>query len=146
MTALPRAEFEDRLRASGMRVTAQRHHIYDAVNRLRHATPEAILAEVSASLPGVNLSTVYRCLEALENAGLVSHTHLGHTPLTYHAIEDHAHIHLVCEGCGQVVSADAALAAELRSRVASEHGFDIDPTHMAIAGRCAACRTGGAGA
>lgn len=126
-----------------MRVTAQRHHIYDAVNRLRHATPETILAEVTAVLPGVNLSTVYRCLEALEAAGLVSHTHLGHTPLTYHAIEDHAHIHLVCEGCGQVVSVDAALAAELRSRVAREHGFDIDPTHMAMAGRCSACRLGG---
>lgn len=142
MTALARDEFEQRLRAARMRVTAQRHHIYEAVNRLRHATPEAILAEVVTALPGVNLSTVYRCLEALETAGLVTHTHLGHTPLTYHARDDHAHIHLVCEGCGQVVSADVALAEQLRAQVATAYQFEIDPTHMAMAGRCASCRTG----
>ena len=142
MTGLPRHEFERRLRERGMRVTTQRFQIYSAVNRLQHATPENILREVEAESVGLTLSTVYRALEALEEADLVTHTHLGHAPLTYHTVEEHAHIHLVCEACGNVVSANVDLATELRTRVMRDVGFDIDPTHMAIAGRCSACRDG----
>lgn len=142
MTGLPREQFEKQLRERGMRVTSQRFQIYSAVNRLQHATPEAILREVEAESPGLTLSTVYRALEALEAADLVTHTHLGHAPLTYHAVDDHAHIHLVCEKCGTVVSASVELAVELRARVRDEVGFEIDPTHMAMAGHCTTCRVG----
>jgi Fur family ferric uptake transcriptional regulator len=133
-------EFERILRSRGMRVTSQRHHIFEAVNRLKHATPEAILDEVAAQLPGMTLSTVYRALEALEEADLVTHTHLGHSPLTYHAVDDHQHIHLVCETCQQVISADSSLADALRHQIAQAYDFDVDPTHMAMAGRCKNCR------
>lgn len=133
-------EFERILRSRGMRVTSQRHHIFEAVNRLKHATPEAILDEVAAQLPGMTLSTVYRALEALEEVDLVTHTHLGHSPLTYHAVDDHQHIHLVCETCQQVISADSSLADALRHQIAQAYEFDVDPTHMAIAGRCKNCR------
>jgi Fur family ferric uptake transcriptional regulator len=88
----------------------------------------------------MTLSTVYRALEALEEADLVTHTHLGHSPLTYHAVDDHQHIHLVCETCQQVISADSSLADALRHQIAQAYDFDVDPTHMAIAGRCKNCR------
>jgi Fur family ferric uptake transcriptional regulator len=140
VTGLPREQFEQRLRERGMRVTTQRFQIYSAVNRLEHATPEHILREVDAESPGLTLSTVYRALEALEEAGLVTHTHLGHAPMTYHVVDEHAHIHLVCESCGTVVSAPADLTDSLRALVSREFSFDIDPTHMAMAGRCAQCR------
>lgn len=142
MTGLPREQFESRLRERGMRVTSQRFQIYSAVNRLQHATPEAILREVASESPGLTLSTVYRALEGLEAANLVTHTHLGHAPLTYHAVQDHAHIHLVCEKCGAVVSASAEVATDLRARIRDDVGFDIDPTHMAMAGICKSCGTG----
>ena len=41
----------------------------------------------SAPRPGVNISTVYRTLELLEELGLVTHTHLGHGAPTYHAAD-----------------------------------------------------------
>ena len=34
---------------------------------------------------GVNITTVYRTLELLEELGLVTHTHLSHGSPTYHA-------------------------------------------------------------
>ena len=139
MSSAAVSHFERTLRARGMRVTAQRQLIFEAVNELRHATPEQIFETVGPQMPGLTLSTVYRALEALETAELVTHTHLGHTPLTYHAVDDHAHVHLVCEGCGAVSSVSAAVADALRADVLRETGFHIDPTHMAMAGRCAAC-------
>ena len=63
---------------------------------LRHATPEEILGEVQSTASGVNLSTVYRTLEVLEQVGLVTHAHIGHGAPTYHVVDDTPHIHLVC--------------------------------------------------
>lgn len=137
--SLDRDEFANLLRGRGLRFTEQRHRIYETVNALGHATPEAILAELEPQSPGLTLSTVYRALDALEKLGLVSHTHLGHAPLTYHAVSDHKHVHLVCESCGTVVSADVAVAGALMTQVLAQHGFTVDPTHMAVAGQCAAC-------
>lgn len=139
---MTRDEFAALLRSRGMRFTTQRYRIYEAVNSLGHATPESILAALPGDSPGLTLSTVYRALEALEELALVTHTHLGHAPLTYHAVGDHQHLHLVCESCSTVVSADVDVASGLMAAVAQEHGFIVDPTHMAVAGCCRGCSAG----
>jgi Fur family ferric uptake transcriptional regulator len=128
-----------RLHEQGLRLTPQRRLVLDAVTRLRHATPEAVSAEVRRTDPGLNASTVYRTLELLERLGLVRHTHLGSGPATYHAGDDAGHLHLVCEGCGRVEEADVALAADLVGRLHAVSGFEPDVGHMAISGRCREC-------
>jgi Fur family ferric uptake transcriptional regulator len=129
-------EWEQRLRRGGYRITPQRQLVLEAVERLRHGTPEEILAEVQRTASGVNLSTIYRNLEVLEEVGLVTHAHIGHGAPTYHAVDDHVHIHLVCDRCGKVESIDASIAE-----------FVTDISHVALHGLCADCasgRTGGA--
>ena len=87
------------LRARGMRLTPQRRRIVDALTSLEHGTPDAVAAKVTedggAPLP---LSTIYRGLDALEELGIVSHTHLDHRAPTYHLADHATHIHLVCLG------------------------------------------------
>ena len=60
------AAWDERLRAQGYRITPQRQFVLEAVTRLGHGTPEEILAEVQRQAAGVNLSTVYRTLDVLE--------------------------------------------------------------------------------
>src|ERR1700730_14098180 len=127
------------LRASGYRVTPQRQLVLEAVTKLNHASPEEICVEVRETARGVNVSTVYRTLELLEELGLVTHTHLGHGAPTYHAAAEQQHLHLVCRVCGQVTEAEPALADPLADKLRAEQGFEIDPAHFAIFGRCAAC-------
>ena len=98
------ADWEHRLRDHGFRITPQRQLVLEAVEHLRHGTPEEILVEVQRTATGVNLSTIYRTLEVLEDVGLVTHAHIGHGPPTYHAVDEHVHIHLVCDRCGAVQS------------------------------------------
>ena len=69
---------KNELRDKGLRLTPQRELVLQAVRELGHATPEEVAEKVRKSHPGINLSTVYRNLETLENVGLVQHTHLGH--------------------------------------------------------------------
>ena len=130
--------WETRLREQGFRITPQRQLVLEAVETLRHGTPEEILIEVQRTATGVNLSTVYRTLEVLEEVGLVTHAHIGHGAPTYHAVDDHVHIHLVCDRCSAVVSVSADVADAFVDRLRTEHEFVTDISHMAIHGWCTA--------
>ena len=99
-------DWKSDLRQRGYRLTPQRQLVLEAVDRLEHATPDDILCEVRKTASGVNISTVYRTLELLEELGLVSHAHLGHGAPTYHLADRHHHIHLVCRDCTNVIEAD----------------------------------------
>ena len=94
------APLAERLRARGLRLTAQRTQVLAAVTELEHATPDAIGARLREEAgPGgaaPDASTVYRNLELLERLGLVWHTHLGKGAPVYHAAE-HPHLHVVCQ-------------------------------------------------
>ena len=61
--------WDEQLRARGYRVTPQRQLVLEAVARLDHATPEEIGAQVQQTARGVNISTIYRTLDLLEQIG-----------------------------------------------------------------------------
>ena len=103
-----------------------------------HRTAEELASEVRALAPDVALSTVYRNLDELERVGLVVHAHLGHGPAVYHLASE-GHPHLVCESCGAVVEAPENLFAALARGARNRYGFEVDPRHFAILGRCARC-------
>ena len=127
-----------RLHSLGYRLTPQRQFVLQAVEKLGHATPDEILAEVQSQSSAVNVSTVYRTLEVLEELGLVRHTHLSDRAPTYHSTLEHEHVHVVCRSCHRVSSYDPALVAPVVATLA-EDGFTVDVGHLAIFGTCAAC-------
>ncbi|KGN34333.1 Fur family transcriptional regulator [Knoellia sinensis KCTC 19936] len=130
-----------RLRAAGRRLTPQRQQVLAAVEELGHATPEQIVEAVSTEgETPMALSTVYRSLEALQDLGLVSHTHVDHRVPSYHLTSHATHIHVVCRQCGSVGEAPIAVAEEFVARLDSSLGFEADVTHAAIHGLCRTCR------
>ena len=130
------------LHQKGLRLTPQRDLVLQAVRALGHGTPEEIAEHVRRTHPSINLSTVYRNLDTLENVGLVQHTHLGHGGATYHASEELNHLHLVCEKCGAIGDAPLEVAANFVQQLSDDYGFKTDVTHFAISGLCAACADG----
>ena len=133
-------DWQTQLRARGYRLTPQRQLVLESVGELGHGTPEEIAAAVRRTASGVNISTVYRTLELLEDLGLVRHTHLGHGAPTYSVATGDDHVHLVCRDCGEVEEADPELLAGVVERLAAERGFCVDVGHLAVLGRCRACR------
>jgi Fur family ferric uptake transcriptional regulator len=123
-----------------MRLTPQRQRILDAISGLGHATPDGLAVAVGRDGgPPLPLSTIYRNLEALEEVGKVSHTHLDHRSPTYH-LSDHAdHLHLVCLSCGVVIESAVSTADQFVGNLLARHGFVADVKHMAIHGWCEAC-------
>ena len=94
---------------------------------------------------GVNISTIYRSLELLEQLGLVTHTHLGHGAPRYHLAAEAEHVHLVCAECGRITQVSPDAVQPLVSALAEQHGFETDVGHLTVFGRCAGCRKAGAG-
>ena len=137
-------DWQDKLRARGYRLTPQRQLVLEAVSALGHATPEDIATAVRRTASGVNISTVYRTLELLEELGLVQHTHLGHGAPTYSVASETDHVHLVCRDCGAVDEAPPDLVAPIVEGLAASRGFQVDVGHFAVFGRCREC-AGGAG-
>ena len=137
---LPVREWDEQLRARGYRVTPQRQLVLEAVARLDHATPEEIGAQVQQTARGVNISTIYRTLELLEQIGMVTHTHLGHGAPIYHLASDAGHVHLVCQECGRVSEIGPDAIRPLITALAERHGFETDVGHLTVFGRCANCR------
>lgn len=127
------------LRAGGMRITPARRAIVAALLRKAHPTAESLAGAVQRRNPDVAPSTVYRFLEALEDWGLVRHSHLGHGPAVYHLAEER-HGHLVCEKCGLVKEVPEATFSSLRRRLRDTESFDLAPGHFAVTGYCGDCR------
>ena len=115
-------------------MTTQRARVLAAVRSLEHATPE----QISESVPGVDVTTVYRTLELLEQIGLVRHTHLGHGAPSFRPAEDE-HVHVVCHRCGRVVDAPQDLVDDLALRLHDQSGFLLDRSHFTAFGRCRDC-------
>ena len=122
------------LRARGLRVTPQREQVLEAVRGLGHATPE----QIHEAVPDVDLTTIYRTLELLEQIGMIKHAHLGHGAPAYRPADDD-HIHVVCHTCGSVVDAPPDLVDALAARLHAESGFLLDRSHFTVFGRCRSC-------
>ncbi|MDT4991520.1 MAG: Fur family transcriptional regulator, ferric uptake regulator [Actinoplanes sp.] len=128
------------LRERGLRLTPQRQLILEAVHQLGHATPEQIHHCVQERAAGVNITTVYRTLELLEELGLVSHTHLSHGSPTYHRAGEDQHVHLVCRGCGEITEVDPSVMRPVTEQLQQEQDFRVDVGHVSLFGVCGVCK------
>ena len=128
------------VREQGGRVTSSRrlllHALFDAP---RHWTAEELAEAVQIQAPDIHLSTIYRNLEELERMGVIVHAHLGHGPATYHLAAS-AHSHFVCEECNTSFEAPDELFITLSKSANDRFGFEINPHHFAIFGRCRDCQ------
>ena len=132
-------DWQEQLRASGHRLTPQRELVLAAVEHLGHATPDEVYAEVRTHSDSINLSTVYRTLELLDELGLIRHAHLSDRAPTYHSARGHEHAHLVCRECRRVISIDRADMEQALGTLADAHGFSPDYGHLTVFGRCRDC-------
>jgi Fe2+ or Zn2+ uptake regulation protein len=127
------------LRARGMRLTAQRRAILEAV-RASDAHPSAALVHrlVRRRLPRVSLGTVYRNLRTLAAEGFLLER-AGTDGLRFDG-NTAVHDHFTCVACGRVFDVSRPARRRARGRLAGRPGFEIQDLRMEFHGRCARCR------
>jgi Fur family ferric uptake transcriptional regulator len=136
----------DALRSQDLRITEPRRLVCEIIARRHgdHLTASAIYEAVSSGSSGsVDRATVYRTLDALEEAGAVRHSHFGNGPTVYHLAEEAGHHHLVCTECGRTVSVRSETIAPLIGTLEEATGFRVDIEHTALTGVCRECSVNG---
>lgn len=134
------------LRERGFRLTYQRRLILDYIKQqARHVTADEIFTHVSGQCPEFSLATVYRNLQWLHGVGLLRKFDLGKERLEFEYAAAPMHHHLICKSCGAEQEIDNHVMVCFRAHVLEHYGFEADPEHQAIFGRCAACHAADSG-
>jgi Fur family peroxide stress response transcriptional regulator len=80
---------------NGLRMTRQRREVYKSLmaNRV-HPTAQDVFLEVKDKLPQISLATVYNCLEALTQHGIIRQVHFDRESCRYCPnLHEHGHFH-----------------------------------------------------
>ena len=124
----------------GQRATRQRaavSRLLDEIGEFR--TAQELHEELRRRGDAIGLTTVYRTLQALSEAGEVDVLRTGSGESAYRRCSAHHHHHLVCRHCGRTVEVEGPAVERWAERVAAEHGFrDVSHT-VEIFGSCAGC-------
>jgi Fur family ferric uptake transcriptional regulator len=100
-------------------------------------------AELRGSGDAVGLTTVYRHLQSLADAGAADVLRSPDGESVYRICGSGHHHHLVCRRCGRTVEVEAREVERWTRRVAAEQGYvDVDHT-VEIIGTCARCAARG---
>ena len=87
----------------------------------------------------IGLTTVYRTLAAMTDAGEVDVLRTDDGEAVYRRCSSGHHHHLVCRTCGRTVEVEGPAVERWASRVAAENSF-VDVSHtLEVFGVCAAC-------
>ncbi len=122
-------------------MTRQRDAITDALESAGgFRSAQELYAELRRRGSRVGLTTVYRTLATLAEAGAVDILRSGDGEASYRwcATEDHHH-HLVCRDCGRTAEVRGPAVERWAERVAAEHGYSEVTHTLEVFGRCAGC-------
>ncbi|MBF9070283.1 transcriptional repressor [Streptacidiphilus sp. NEAU-YB345] len=87
----------------------------------------------------VGLTTVYRTLQSLADAGEIDVLRTDDGEAVYRRCSSGHHHHLVCRSCGRTVEVEGPAVERWAEGVAADHGF-VDVAHtLEIFGTCAGC-------
>jgi Fur family peroxide stress response transcriptional regulator len=124
----------------GLKLTPQRMIIFHIIAEdNRHMTADEIYRKARAEYPMLSPATVYRNMERLVEAGLLTHLDLGGTSTRYDTnLEEHHHF--VCEKCGMVTDLYLKdFKYELDKEKSTLGNFRIESPELYLHGVCGEC-------
>ncbi|MBK0868284.1 MAG: transcriptional repressor [Saccharopolyspora sp.] len=124
----------------GLRATRQRaavSRLLSEVDDFRSA--QDLHEQLRRQGEGIGLTTVYRTLQTLADAGEIDVLRTDSGEAIYRRCSTEHHHHLVCRHCGRAVEVSDPPVEDWAERIAREHGFtDVGHT-VEIIGICPNC-------
>lgn len=130
----------DRAPVPGRRSTRQRAAVVDLLADIADfRSAQELYDELRKRGDEIGLTTVYRTLQSLADAGEVDVLRTDSGEAMYRRCSAHHHHHLVCRHCGRTVEVEGLAVERWAEKVAASNGFsDISHT-IEIVGVCADC-------
>jgi Fur family transcriptional regulator, ferric uptake regulator len=128
------------LAARGLRLTRQRRAVVAAVAATNGAiSPLQLFEAARATCPDLGLTTVYRTLEILSEAGALRRVHgADRCEAFVPAQAAHGHV-VVCTSCGTATEFTDCDMSRVVEAAAHETGYEISEHFLQLSGLCAAC-------
>lgn len=126
--------------ATPRRQTRQRKAVDEVLAELAEfRTAQQIHEELRLRGGSVGLTTVYRRLQALADAGELDAIRVADGETAYRRCSDGHHHHLVCRVCGRTVEVSGPAVEKWADAVAQRHGFREVSHDLEIFGTCESC-------
>jgi Fur family peroxide stress response transcriptional regulator len=130
-----------KLRERGYRLTPQRMAILKfLVSSDKHPSIEQIYEQVEKDFPMTSLATVYKTMAMLKDTGEIRELSFGDGYNRYEGDKTHAHPHLVCIECNDIIDVIAPDLNKLAENVSRDHGYKILNRRLDFFGICPACQ------
>jgi Fur family ferric uptake transcriptional regulator len=117
---------------------------------LEHVSAKDIYMSLQRAFPAVGLTTVYRTLDLLNRAGVVTRINAGDGKSRYEQSaggEKGHHHHLICTSCGKILdyrdfeAEELELIRKTEAVLAKKFGFEIGGHNIEFLGKCEICRS-----
>jgi Fur family transcriptional regulator, ferric uptake regulator len=124
----------------GQRATRQRAAVANLLEQLdEFRSAQELHEELRTRGEDIGLTTVYRTLQSLADAGEIDMLRIDSGEAVYRRCSDRHHHHLVCRVCGRTVEVDGPAVEKWTRKVAEEHGFSEVSHTVEVFGTCASC-------
>ncbi len=128
------------LRRAGGRFSAPRRAVLEALFAADGpVSAEYIANGLEGRAPRLDLTSVYRALEYLEELGAVRHVHIGHGPGLYALSDADDREYLACERCSRVTAVESVRLDPVRAQIRRLFGYRARFSHFPIVGLCEHC-------
>jgi Fur family transcriptional regulator, stress-responsive regulator len=138
-------EAAERIRDAGLRVTAPRVAVLDALDSAddhEHLSAATVLELVRDRIGAVSVQAVYDCLDALTAAQLVRRIQPAGQPAHFESRVGDNHHHVVCRSCGRTSDIPCVHGDAPCLTPSTTAGFQIDQAEITFWGICPDCATG----
>jgi len=128
------------LRDAGLRATAGRVAVLEAMESMAHTDAERVYRAVSAVLPTTSIQSVHNILADLTTAGLLRRIEPAGSAALYERRIGDNHHHVVCTQCGAVGDVDCVVGEAPCLTPSSAGGFTVRTAEVTFWGLCPSCQ------
>jgi Fur family peroxide stress response transcriptional regulator len=122
---------------SGIRLTPQRRHVYESLMATPdHPTALEVFMRAKKGMPSISLATVYNCLDALTEGGVIRQVNCERASSRY-CPNLVPHGHFFCKECGAVF--DIPLKPSLEASWEVPSGTLVSHAELNLRGTCGSC-------
>jgi Fe2+ or Zn2+ uptake regulation protein len=132
-------EAADVLRDRGLRVTAQRVAVLQAVSGEPHVTADAVAERIRSEIGAISVQGVYDALGVLVDVDLIRRIQPSGSPARFEARVGDNHHHVICRLCGRMADVDCAVGSAPCLTAVDDMGYQIDEAEVIYWGRCRTC-------
>lgn len=123
-----------------MRLTRSRQQVLQIITESKtHLDVQEIWQRARKKDLKISMATIYRAVDLLERAGLITEHNLGQDHSHYEGSSKNAHYHFTCLRCGKVLEFSTPQPQSIAKKLNETHGLQIINIHLLMEGYCQQC-------